>query len=117
MSSVLRFSYGLHIQKEAEVGALVDGLNDDGKGIQLRFMHLIYRRLNYAIDEIDIPFGSAGLIGFVIRYTSLAQGPPLPFLQLLALPYLRYPLRFVAAAHQPPFWTAKMIIFLCLATW
>ena len=90
-------------------------------------MQLIYRRLNYAIDEIDIPFGSAGLIGFVfgsagligfvIRYTSLAQGPPLPFLQLLALPYLRYPLRFVAAAHHPPFWTAKMIIFLCLATW
>ena len=65
---------------------------------------------------VDLPFGTAGLIGFVIRYTSLAQAPPLPFLQLLALPYLRYPLRFVAAAHQPPFWTAKMIIFLCLAT-
>ena len=112
--------YGFHtvfiFKKRLEVGALVDGLNN-GKGIQLRFMHLIYRRLNYEIDEIDIPFGSAGLIGFVIRYTSLAQGPPLPFLQLLALPYLRYPLRFVAAAHHPPFWTAKMIIFLCLATW
>ena len=110
-------------EKRLEVGALVDGLNN-GKGIQLCFMHLIYRRLNYEIDglnyeidEMDIPFGSAGLIGFVIRYTSLAQGPPLPFLQLLALPYLRYPLRFVAAAHHPPFWTAKMIIFLCLATW
>ena len=31
MYSVLWFSYGLHIQKEAEVGALVDGLNN-GKG-------------------------------------------------------------------------------------
>ena len=39
------------LEKRLEVGALVDGLNN-GKGIQLCFMHLIYRRVHYEIDGL-----------------------------------------------------------------
>ena len=46
-------------------------------------------------------FGVAGLIGFVILYTSLAHGPPLPFLHAVDLPYFWYPTKVLAAAHQP----------------
>ena len=46
-------------------------------------------------------FGVAGLSGFVILYTSLAHGPPLPFLQAFDFPYFWYPTKVLAAAHQP----------------
>ena len=43
-----------------------------------------------------------------IRYTSLAQDPPLPYLQLVAFPYFWYLVLPLIPAHHPPFCTAKM---------
>ena len=82
-------------------------------------MHRIDNATYLNVSKIlnSIPFGSEGLIGFVMRQTSLAQGPPLPPLHLLDLPYFLKPLKLTAAAHQPPCWMANRTIFLCLATW
>ena len=61
--------------------------------------------------RFDIQCMTHLLVAFKVRhppailYTSLAQGPPLPFLHLFDRPYLAYVLPACGpVAHQPPCW-------------